>query len=225
MPATSQRSNPRREVRARSLWLWALLLGVSCASNLWAQFGNDSLVSDRTAIRVGTVAPSWIIRNWINSSPLDIGQLQGKVILVRFFSDNPLSAATLNEFYRTYRDQGLVVVGFYTPQPMPGETDVDGVRRLVSAMGFEFPVGVDARWETVNRYWLAEADADMGAAAFLIDRKGVIRFIQVRGLYEKDSPNRAVRREYETMQRLIEQLLKENVPASEPSSTPPGPGR
>ncbi|MGH9783589.1 MAG: hypothetical protein ACRD88_05340, partial [Terriglobia bacterium] len=198
-------------------------LSMTSASHLAAQFGNDALVSDRSAIRVGAVAPSWIIRNWINSGALDIGQLQGKVILVRFFSDSPLSAATLNEFYRTYRDQGLVVVGFYTPQPMPGEIDVDEVRRLVVAMGFEFPVGVDARWETVNRYWLTEADADMGAAAFLIDRKGVIRFIQGRGLYEKGSPNRAVRREYETMQRLIEQLLKESVPASEPPTAPPGP--
>jgi len=206
-----------------NLWLWALFLAVSSASNLAAQFGDDSLVSDRSAIRVGAVAPSWIIRNWINSGPLDIGQLQGKVVLVRFFSDNPLSAATLNEFYRAYRDQGLAVVGFYTPQPMPGETDVDDVRRLVLALGFEFPVGVDPRWETVNRYWLTEADADMGAAAFLIDRKGVIRFIQGRGLYERNSPNRAVRREYETLQRLIEQLLKENAPGSEPSNAPAGP--
>ena len=205
------------------MWLWALLFGVGCTANLAAQFGNDDLSSDRSAIRAGAVAPSWVIRNWINSGPLDIGQLQGKVILLRFFSDNPLSAATLNEFYRTYRNQGLVVVGLYTPQPMPGETDVDSVRRLVSAMGFEFPVGVDARWETVNRYWLTEADTDMGAAAFLIDRKGVIRFIQGRGVYEKNSRNRAVRREYETMQRLIEQLLKENVPAPEPSNTPPRP--
>jgi len=206
-----------------SLWLAAALLGVAGTGNLAAQFADDSFASDRNAIRVGAVAPPWIIRNWINSGPLDIGQLQGKVILLRFFSDNPLSAATLNEFYRTYRERGLAVVGIYSPQPMPGETDVDSVRRLVSALGFEFPVGVDPRWETVNRYWLTEADADMGAAAFLIDRKGVIRFIQGRGLYERNSPNRAVRREYETLQRLIEQLLKENAPGSEPSNAPAGP--
>lgn len=225
MALVKQRRNPMRQRGICGLLLWTVLFGAGGTLNLAAQFGDDSLVSDRSAIRVGAAAPSWIIRTWINSGPLDIGQLQGKVVLVRFFSDNPLSAATLNEFYRAYRDQGLAVVGFYTPQPMPGETDLEAVRRLVLAMGFEFPVGVDARWETVNRYWLTEADADMGSAAFLIDRKGVIRFIQGRGLYAKDSPNRAVRREYETMQRVIEQLLKENVPASEPPNAPPEPRR
>jgi peroxiredoxin len=203
----------------------SFILAAGSAPEAWAQFGNDDFVSDASAIKTGRVAPSWIIRDWINSPPLDLGQLQGKVVLVRFFSDNPLSAAALNEFYRTYRHQGFEVVGIYTPQPTPTATDLDYVKRLAGSLGFEFPIGVDSQWETVNRYWLTEADADMGSASFLIDRKGVIRLIQGRGLYEKDSRNRNARREYEGLKRLIEALLQEKAPGGEAASDPPGPAQ
>jgi peroxiredoxin len=200
----------------------AFILAAGSASPVQAQFGNDDFVSDAGAIKTGRVAPSWLIRDWINSPPLDLGQLQGKVVLIRFFSDNPLSAAALNDFYRTYREQGFEVVGIYTPQPMPTATDVDYVRRLAVSLGFQFPIGVDSSWETVNRYWLTEADADMGSASFLIDRKGVIRLIQGRGVYEKDSRNRNARRAYEGLTRTIEALLQEDSPGGEASGNPPG---
>ncbi len=219
--------NPGCSLRARwALALVLLILAAGSASPVAVQFGNnDDFVSDQSAIRAGRVAPSWRVRDWINSPPLDLEQLQGKVVLVQFFSDSAPSAAALNEFYRTYRQQGFVVVGFYAPQPMPGETDVAYVRRLVVSFGFEFPVGVDARWETVNRYWLTEADADMGSASFLIDRKGVIRLIQGRGLFDRNSSNRNVRRVYDTLKRQIEALLKESVPGADPSVAPPGPAQ
>jgi len=203
----------------------ALILAAGSASQARAQFGNDDFVSDASAIKAGRVAPTWIIRDWINSPPLDLGQFQGKVVLLRFFSDNPLSAAALNEFYGTYRQQGFAVVGIYTPQPMPTATDLDYVRRLAASLGFQFPIGVDSSWETVNRYWLTEADADMGSASFLIDRKGVIRLIQGRGVYEKDSRNRTARREYEGLKRTIEALLQEDAPGGGASSNPPGPAQ
>ena len=224
MLATTERANSGKRIGACGLWALALILAAGSASQVAAQFGNGDFVSDATAIRPGRVAPSWIIRDWINSPPLDLGQLQGKVVLVRFFSDNAVSAAALNEFYRNYREQGFVIVGFYTPQPMPTQTDLDYVRRLVVSVGFEFPVGADSSWETVNRYWLTDADTDMGSASFLIDRKGVIRAIQGHGFYEKDSRNRTARRAYESLVRQIETLLTESAPGAE-ASNPPGPAQ
>jgi len=203
----------------------AFILAAGSVPQARAQFGNDDFVSDAGAIKVGRVAPSWILRDWINSPPLDLGQLDGKVVLIRFFSDNPRSAAAVNEFYQTYREQGFVVVGIYAPQPTPTATDRDYVRRLARSMGFQFPIGIDSQWETLNRYWLTEADADMGSASFLIDRKGVIRVILGRGLYEKDSRNRSARREYEGLKRQIEALLQEEAPGGEASGDPPGPAQ
>ena len=229
MQVTRHSANAGKQTGAcYGLWLTgavALVLLAGSASQARAQFGSDDFASDADAVKTGRVAPSWQIRDWINSPPLDLGQLLGKVVLVRFFSDNPLSAAALNEFYRTYREQGFEVVGIYAPQPMPTATDAAYVRRLAVSLGFQFPIGVDGSWETVNRYWLTEADADMGSASFLIDRKGVIRLIQGRGRYEKDSRNRDARRAYEGLKRTIEALLQEGGPGGEASGDPPGPAQ
>jgi hypothetical protein len=40
------------------------------------------------------------------------------------------------------------------------------VRGLASTLGFDFPVGSDARWETLNNYWLERADAERRVDVF-----------------------------------------------------------
>jgi thiol-disulfide isomerase/thioredoxin len=67
---------------------------------------------------VGTKAPEWEAAHWLNSKPLALEGLRGKVVLVRWWTAPgcPYCAATapaLNEFHARYKDKGLVVVGFY----------------------------------------------------------------------------------------------------------------
>ena len=157
---------------------------------------------------IGQAAPPWNVEGWVNSQPLDVKQLRGKVVLLRFLDDNPRGAAGLKELYRAHGAQGLAVVGVYAPQPMPAETSLEHVRELASSQGFDFPVGLDSRWETLNRYWLQQANADLAAATFLIDRQGVIRYIQPDGYFEKNSRNRTLRKEYDKLENAIEILLK-----------------
>jgi len=157
---------------------------------------------------IGQAAPTLGISTWLNSKPLDIKDLHGKVVLLRFLNDSAAGAAALNELSRAYGDQGLVIIGVYAAEPMPGEIDPEHVRQLATAHGFEFPIGLDPRWETMNRYWLQQADADAGATTFLIDRKGIVRYIQPDGMYVKNSRNRALRKEYITLETTIESLLK-----------------
>lgn len=186
------------------LFLWFPVL-------LRAQLTTAELASGSQQM-IGQMAPAWTHRGWVNSQPLEIGQLVGKVILLRFFSDQPVGAPAVRELFGKYKDQGLTAVGMYVPTPMPTETDPEDVRRLAIALGFDFPVGVDSAWQTVNRYWLNRADAEAASVTFLIDRRGVIRYVQPDGRYEKNSRDRKARQEYEGLEKQILELLKEPPP-------------
>ncbi|MBI1955693.1 MAG: redoxin domain-containing protein [Acidobacteria bacterium] len=198
----------RRNPVAWQWFLFCFALWLAVPGGQAAQESYGELASGSTEL-IGQMAPSWNLRGWVNSKPLDIGQLQGKVVLLRFFSDHPAGAASIKELDRTYRDKGLLVIGLYAPQPTPTQTSVEQVQRLASALGFTFPVGIDSGWETLNRYWLNRADAEMTATTFLIDRKGMIRYVQPDGQYEKNSSNRAARKEFEKLDKQVQSLLKE----------------
>jgi peroxiredoxin len=140
---------------------------------------------------VGSRAPEWTNDQWLNSQPLKLSQLRGKVVLLRFFMESncPMcraSAPYLNDFYSRYKDEGLMVIGMYTPKPYPRKTDVQNVKRFVDDYGFEFPVAVDDDWRTLKSFWLNKvANADFTSVSFLIDRKGIIRYIHSGGAYSE----------------------------------------
>lgn len=208
-----QRNARKRTPVERNLLL-CLALWMAGSSGLAAQESWADLASGKTEL-IGQMAPPWNLRDWVNSTPLDLDELQGKVILLRFFSDNPTGIASIKELNQAHRDKGLAVIGLYVPTPTPTPVSVEQVQRLVTVLGFAFPVGIDSTWATVNRYWLNRADAEMSAATFLIDRKGIIRYVQPDGRYEKNSSNRAVRNEFEKLEKQIQSLLMETVEEEE----------
>jgi peroxiredoxin len=141
---------------------------------------------------IGTPAPEWNNQQWINSPPLRISDLKGKVILVRFFMDSSCpfcqaSAPYLNEFFNTYKNKGLIVIGMYTPKPSPMNVPIEDVRKYVKDYDFEFPVALDNDWATLNKFWLDRVpDADFTSVSFLIDKKGIIRYIHKGGQYDRE---------------------------------------
>jgi len=173
-----------------------------------------------TAPMIGQMAPAWTTQGWINANSLDIKQLRGSVILLRFIDDSALNVAAINDLYHAYHDKGLAVVGMFAPSPMPTETKLEHVRELAAAQGIEFPLGLDERWETLNRYWLETGDTEQTTSAFLIDRKGVVRYIHGDARYNKNSPNKAVKREYEKLDKEIQLLLKPDDSAGGKTAEP-----
>jgi peroxiredoxin len=154
---------------------------------------------------VGKPAPEWNVGDWIGSPPLTLASLRGKVVLVRWFTstDCPYCTATapaLNQLHHDFGARGLVVVGMYhhkRPEPL----DVAKVRGWARDYGFEFPVAVDRDWRTLRRWWLDGHQRDFTSVSFLIDQRGVIRYVHPGGALALGSP------EYASVRRTIEQLL------------------
>lgn len=164
---------------------------------------------------LGSQAPEWSNQDWINSKPLRLSELKGKVVLLRFFMEStcPMCSATapsLNYFYSKYRSKGLVVVGMYTPKPHPAGHPVSQVRKYVEDYRFEFPVALDNDWKTLQAFWLDRvANPAFTSVSFLIDKKGIIRFIHPGGEYSSTGKNKVSQRDFAQMEKMIEKLLEE----------------
>lgn len=110
------------------------------------------------------------ITEWINSTPLQIQQLKGKVVLVDFWAYSCINCIRtlpyLIDWYQKYHDKGLVIVGVHSPE-FEFERDVVNVKNSVEKDKIHYPVALDnnfATWKKYNnQYWPAH---------YLIDKKG-----------------------------------------------------
>ena len=82
---------------------------------------------------------------WLNSPPLALAELRGKVVLVDFGTYTCINWLRTLPYIRAwvqkYR-QGLVVIGVHTPE-FEFEHDVDNVRRAMQQMRIEYPIVID----------------------------------------------------------------------------------
>ncbi len=132
---------------------------------------------------------------WLNSPPLSVEGLKGKVVLVDFWTYSCINCVRSIPYVRSwaekYKDQGLVVIGVHAPE-FAFEKDVDNVRKAVADFKIGYPVAIDndfAIWRAFgNQYWPAH---------YFIDAQGQIRH---RHFGEG---------EYEASERVIQQLLTE----------------
>lgn len=114
---------------------------------------------------------------WLNGAPLRATDLQGKVVLVNFWtytcinSLRPLPYVRL--WWESYAERGLVVVGVHAPE-FSFEQELPRVRQAVADHGIRYPVVLDNQF----RIWRA---FENGAwpAFYLLDAKGELRHRQL----------------------------------------------
>jgi thiol-disulfide isomerase/thioredoxin len=112
------------------------------------------------------------IEKWLNTEPLTMQQLRGKVVLVDFWTYTCINCIRtlpyVKSWYDKYKDQGLVVVGVHTPE-YPFERSTENVQNAIKRFGIRYPVAQDNRYATwqaySNQYW---------PAFYLINKKGQI---------------------------------------------------
>jgi len=172
-----------------------ILLG---AGDVAAAEGDDLL---------GTRPPEWTAEHWLNSEPLTLEGLRGRVVLVRFWTGPGCpfcraSAPALEHFHERYADDGLTVVALYhhKGRGMDG-ADPEEVAAYAEELGFEFPVAIDPGWRTLRAWWLDGHSRSYTSVSFLLDREGVIRHVHPGGQYVEGDPA------YAALEAAIERLL------------------
>jgi thiol-disulfide isomerase/thioredoxin len=133
---------------------------------------------------------------WLNSQPLTVNELRGKVVLINFWTYTCINWLRQLPYVRAwsekYQDQGLVVIGIHTPE-FEFEKNLDNVRRALTDMKIDYPIAVDndyAVWRAFgNHYW---------PALYFVDKQGRIRH------------HHFGEGEYEQSEWVIQQLLAES---------------
>jgi thiol-disulfide isomerase/thioredoxin len=110
------------------------------------------------------------ITDWINSDPLTLQALKGRVVLIDFWTYSCINCIRtlpyVKKWYEAYKGDGFVVIGVHAPE-FAFERKLENVQDAVLDYGITYPVALDNNVKTwnayQNRYWPAH---------YLIDREG-----------------------------------------------------
>lgn len=162
---------------------------------------RDVFISAKSASK----APA-IVENvpWINSDPLTLETLRGRVVLVNFWTfgcyncRNTLPA--LKRFDASYHERGLTIVSVQTPE-FDSEKQVETVRQQVRTLGIKYPVVMDNDYVTWRAYGV-----EAWPTIVILDKQGRIRYTHVgEGAYD-------------TQEKVIKALLAEDEKVSADAS-------
>ena len=187
------------QARRRSVWL---IVGSAFALTVLMGLGNGN-TSQAREYTEPVPAPRFNQNNpeaWINSAPLDWQQLQGKVVLLDFWTfgcwNCYRSFPWLNATEKRFSEQGFIVIGVHTPE-FEHEKSRAGVVEKTQEFDIKHPVMMDndyALWRAMgNRYW---------PTFYLVDKKGRIRAHYIGETHIGDSQANEI-------ERQIALLLKE----------------
>ena len=140
-------------------------------------------------------APELASGEWINSEPLKLKDLRGRVVLIDFWTFGCINCRNTLPFVKSwddrYREKGFTVIGVHSPE-FDEERKVENLRHQVSSLGIRYPVVTDNDYQTWNAY-----KVEAWPTVFLLDKQGRIRWMHVG---EGD---------YDEAERLIQKLLAE----------------
>jgi len=185
-------------MRLKSLTLIFATLGVVF---LLVQYGSSS--PQVFAAGTSKPVPEFTHQNakdWINSKPLAWKDLQGKVVLVDFWTfgcwNCYRSFPWMHELETKLKGKPFTVVGIHSPE-FDHEKDRNAVGQNTKKFKLEHPVMIDndhSYWRAIgNRYW---------PTYYLVDKTGNIRGVYVGETHSGDRNARAI-------ENQIDQLLAE----------------
>ena len=163
--------------KVKSITLYLILFATfvivqSCSNSSGSSSGISNVESlGKVGSKAGEIQG---ITNWINSKPLNLADLDGKVALIDFWTYSCVNCIRtlpyLKQWHEKYADHGLIIIGVHSPE-FNFEASVHNLQSAVDEFGIEWAIAQDNEFETWkafgNRFWPAK---------YLIDKQGIIRY-------------------------------------------------
>ena len=172
--------------------------GISRLTSGGQMIGSPSMTEETKA----PVAPEILSGQWINSEPLTLKSLRGRVVLIEFWTfacyNCRNTLPSLKKWDTQYRDKGLTIIGVHTPE-LDFERDINQLRREVAGLGIKYPIVTDQDYSTWKAYGV-----EAWPTLFVLDKEGRVRWSHVGEGY------------YDETEDVIKKLLAEQIPAQTP---------
>lgn len=130
------------------------------------------------------LAPDFSNEIWLNSEPLRLADLRGKVVLVEFWTFGCINCQRMIPYMREWHDaftgEDFIIVSVHYPE-FSYEENVDNVRDALLRNGIAYPVAIDndgRTWRAYQqRYW---------PTRYVLDKEGHIRYKHIgEGAYDE----------------------------------------
>ncbi|MDP4000824.1 MAG: redoxin domain-containing protein [bacterium] len=148
-------------------------------------FSSNEIDNKDVELKNYGTAPEFTgISNWLNSEPLTMEELRGKIVLIDFWTYSCINCIRtlpyVTSWYEKYKDQGFVVIGVHTPE-FAFEKETNNVQTAMNRHNINYPVAQDndfGTWQAYsNHYWPAH---------YLVDQDGQVVFTHFgEGKYEE----------------------------------------
>lgn len=138
------------------------------------KFDSEFLAAKVTLEDLGKASEFVGLGEWVNSKPLSLAKLKGKVVLIDFWTFSCINCIrtlpTLKKWHQKYKDSGLVIIGIHTPE-FKFENEINNLKEAMREHDIQYAVAQDNDYKTWNaynnRFWPAE---------YLIDANGNLRY-------------------------------------------------
>jgi thiol-disulfide isomerase/thioredoxin len=160
--------------------LGVLSMGISRLTSGEQMIPSRTLTEETKA----PAAPELSTGLWINSEPLTLNGLHGRVVLIEFWTfacyNCRNTLPTIKKWDAQYRDKGLTIIGVHTPES-DLESNLNDLRREVAELGIKYPVVTDNDYSTWKAY-----KVEAWPTLFLLDKQGRVRWTHVgEGYYDQ----------------------------------------
>lgn len=134
----------------------------------------------------GYPAPNWRVKTWINTEPVHLSRLRGKIVVLEFFQMDchlceDFTLPVLERWYRLFSEEirlgQMVFVSIHSVPELALYQTEPRLRRFIRSRGIRRAVGIDLnryghqRPETMRRYNISEIPVMV-----FIDKRGDVRF-------------------------------------------------